>query len=197
MFGKGKLLREGAEAQGVVIQNKGTMTVTGIAPDYHVKVRVKFDDGTSTEFKQKLNAPTVGRQFEGAVVPVRYDPADHSKVEIDVPAITLQKVDRAAVHQDAIARAEQAIAQGTAPASGPVSAPSAASSHPANDEWSAEYAAAQAVISDPSVLTAFMAAKKAGNTAEAERLKPLVAEQNANVQAANAELQRINALRKG
>jgi hypothetical protein len=123
MFGKGnaKLSEEGVQAQGVVVQHKGTTTTVGIAPDYHVKVRMTFDDGTSTEFKQKLNARTVGRHFEGAVVPVRYDPADHSKVEIDVPALTRPAVDRTALQQDAIARAEQAIAQGTAPASGPVS----------------------------------------------------------------------------
>jgi hypothetical protein len=202
MFGKGKerLLQEGAVAQGVVIQNKATMTVTGIDPKYHVKVRVKFDDGTSTEFKQALNAREVGRHFEGAVVPVRYDPADHSKIEIDVPALTLPTVDRAALHQDAIARAEQAIAQGTAPASGRVDLPSAASTYasdePIDDEWSAAYTAAQAVIGDTSVMTAFIAAKKAGNAAEAQRLKPLIAEQNAKVQTANAELQRLNALRK-
>ncbi len=41
----------------------------------------------TTEFKKWLDWHDVGQLYQGSVVPVRYDPSDHSKVALDVPAL--------------------------------------------------------------------------------------------------------------
>jgi hypothetical protein len=94
-IGKSKLLNEGASVNGVVIDCRLTAGIAGTTvPDYHVTVRAKFDDGSSTEFKQKLNKDRVGSYFPiGTILPVRYDPDNHSKIEIDVPAVTPKEAD--------------------------------------------------------------------------------------------------------
>jgi hypothetical protein len=118
VFGRGndELLREGAEAKGVVIETKMRSNVEGrFEPNYRVKVRVKFEDGSTAEFKQKLNKSKDGLHFEGGIVPVRYDTADHSKIIIDLPAIALPEVDREARKAEAISIAEDEIAKRTRP----------------------------------------------------------------------------------
>jgi hypothetical protein len=79
-----RVLEEGAQAQGQVYG----LTSYGTEGDFGVKVRVKMPDGSVQEFeKGPLEARHVGMLFEGSVVPVRYDPADTSKVVLDVPAL--------------------------------------------------------------------------------------------------------------
>jgi hypothetical protein len=78
-----KLYREGAQTEGLVVHRADTRD--GI--NYHVTIRVKFSDGTTTEFKKWLDWHDVGELYEGSVVPVRYDPSDHSNVLLDVPAL--------------------------------------------------------------------------------------------------------------
>jgi hypothetical protein len=118
MFGRGndELLREGAEAKGVVIETKMRSNTEGrLEPNYRVKVRVKFEDGSTAEFKQKLNKSRVGLHWEGDIVPVRYNTADHSKIMIDLPAIALPEVDRGARKTEAISSAEDEIAKRARP----------------------------------------------------------------------------------
>ena len=86
MFGSHKkLYATGAQTEGLVVKR--------IDDDqnriwYHVVVRAKFPDGTATEFKShRLAHSDVGELFEGSVVPVRYDAADHSKIVLDIPAL--------------------------------------------------------------------------------------------------------------
>ncbi len=86
MFGSKKkqkeLLSSGAQAEGVVVKAWIGYGPAGLC----VRVRVKFPDGSTGEFeRQGLWAPKVGALLEGSVVPVRYDPADHSMVMLDVP----------------------------------------------------------------------------------------------------------------
>lgn len=80
---RAKLYSEGAQTEGLVVHRSDT--TEGI--NYHLSVRVKFPDGSATEFKKWLDWHDVGQLYEGSVVPVRYDPSDHSKVELDVPAL--------------------------------------------------------------------------------------------------------------
>jgi hypothetical protein len=62
--------------------------VYGGSTSQGVKVRVRFADGAVTEFeKGPLSASDVGYFTVGSVVPVRYDPADHSKIVLDIPAL--------------------------------------------------------------------------------------------------------------
>ncbi len=117
-LGNSKLLREGAETHGVVIDVKRQMLAGGNFGDtYHIKVRVQFDDGLVAEITQKLSASKAGKHFSAAIVPVRYDAADHSKIAVDVPAlIALRAVtlaERDAAHRERIARAEAEVGQGT------------------------------------------------------------------------------------
>ena len=84
MFGqKKKLLSGGAQAEGVAIK------AWVVTPHYiNVRVRASFPDGSTGEFEQTgLLKISYGSLWDGDVVPVRYDPGDHSKVTIDLPAL--------------------------------------------------------------------------------------------------------------
>src|SRR5262249_46558758 len=67
---------------------------------YRVVVRAKFPDGSTTEFtKGALDFHDVGYLYEGSVVPVRYDPSDHSKVVLDIPALEARHKQATAAQQ--------------------------------------------------------------------------------------------------
>jgi hypothetical protein len=89
MFGgKKKLYAEGAQAEGQVFALTEYTGGYAGSTAQGVKVRVKFPDGSVTEFeKGPLSASDVGYFAVGSVVPVRYDRADHSKVVLDIPAL--------------------------------------------------------------------------------------------------------------
>jgi hypothetical protein len=88
VFGKGKLLEQGAEVDGLVIDARFHATGEGgVGDKYKVTVRVRFEDGSSTEITRKLSVYAVGAHREGSIVPLRYDPNDRSKIEIDEPAL--------------------------------------------------------------------------------------------------------------
>ncbi len=93
MFGqKKKLLAGGAQAEGVV------MNLTMPRPKYlSFSVRVKFPDGSTGEFEvQGILAFPLGPILEGTVVPVRYDPADHSKITLDTPLMEQRRAEQVA-----------------------------------------------------------------------------------------------------
>jgi hypothetical protein len=122
-LGNSKLLREGAETHGVVIDVKRQVLTGGNFGDtYHIKVRVQFDDGSVAETRQKLSASKAGKHFGAAIVPVRYDARDHSRIVVDVPALEALRVatlaERETVRQERIARAEAEMGQETAPGGG-------------------------------------------------------------------------------
>ena len=86
MFGNkktAKLYSEGTQTEGLVVHRSDTTERI----NYRVTIRVKFPDGLTTEFKKWLDWHDVGQLYQGSVVPVRYDPSDHSKVSLDVPAL--------------------------------------------------------------------------------------------------------------
>jgi hypothetical protein len=111
MLGKGKLLREGVEAQGLVIESIIASSRDGGTVDkYKVKVRIQFDDGSTAEISSKLFRHKVGYHYEGAILPIRYDAQDRSKIEIDVPTLEARFEARTAeVKAEAIERGEREL----------------------------------------------------------------------------------------
>jgi hypothetical protein len=107
MFGRDKLLDDGAQVDGVIIEAPeyfpGRSDMSG---RYKVTVRVRFDDGETVEVERRLHF-SCGEHRAGAMLPMRYDPADRSKIEIDEPALAAGRdADLAAIKARAIARGE-------------------------------------------------------------------------------------------
>jgi hypothetical protein len=106
-FGKRKVLREGARAEAVVIGMGGGRQSGAV---FGLKLRVHFEDGSTHEVFRRVgfHGPNDLPQFvEGSTVPVRYDPADRSRIEIDMPALKArEQARRSAAHAQAIAEAE-------------------------------------------------------------------------------------------
>jgi hypothetical protein len=81
-----KLYSEGAQAEGVVMSSR--VGTPGNYTNQLVTVQAKLPDGSTVEFKKHmLDWNDVGVIYVGSVVPVRYDPSDHSKVVLDIPAM--------------------------------------------------------------------------------------------------------------
>jgi hypothetical protein len=101
MFGgHKKLYTEGAQAEGQVIYFGWESPQCW---HYHLTIRAKFPDGSSTEFKTKnIAKDDCGTLFKGAVVPVRYDPSDHSKVALDLPALKAGQTQSKAAEEGAL-----------------------------------------------------------------------------------------------
>jgi hypothetical protein len=107
MFGRDKLLDDGARVDGVIIEApeyfRGSADMRG---RYKVTVRVGFDDGATIEVERRLHL-SCGEHRAGAVLPMRYDPGDRSKIEIDEAALTAGRdADFAAIQERAVARGE-------------------------------------------------------------------------------------------
>lgn len=119
-IGKRKLVRDGAQIDGVVICSHPPADTGrgGIGNIYRVDVRVHFQDGSMAEFSSgRLNRYEVGWKLEGDIVPVRYDPANRSRIEVDTPAlIAAREANATAVSSSqnaAIARSEAELARRT------------------------------------------------------------------------------------
>ncbi len=114
------LLKDGEQGQGVITERhvQGTESNSkGWGDLFEIKGHIKFPDGTQNEFSANmLSSLKVGDLYAGTIVPVRYEPSDHSKVVIDVNALEAQhRADRQsqadAVQQHAAARVAKADAQ--------------------------------------------------------------------------------------
>jgi hypothetical protein len=94
-----QLFTSGAPGQGVVSRHEMiARSQFGSETWYSVHVLFRFDDGTETEISQGCARDKVGTLEVGDKVPVRFDPADHSKVVLDMPALEAR-------HQEKIAAA--------------------------------------------------------------------------------------------
>ena len=107
MFGRDRLLGEGAQVDGVIIGApeffRGSTDVRG---RYKVRVRVRFDDDATVEVERRLHI-SCGEYRTGAVLPMRYDPADRSKIEIDEAVLSAGRdANLAAIKANAVARGE-------------------------------------------------------------------------------------------
>ena len=89
MFGRGKkILESGAETKAVVLETDMSGRTNRHAERlWKVKLRVRFDDGSTAEADSSMWTKPFDGPAKGAIVPVRYDPDDRSKVEVDVAAM--------------------------------------------------------------------------------------------------------------
>jgi len=85
MFGKGKVLKNGAKAQAVIRDSDMTgLSNSHGAHKWRLELRVQFDDGTTADVSCKAYEVNLATGFgPGQIVPVRYDPNDRTKVEVD------------------------------------------------------------------------------------------------------------------
>jgi hypothetical protein len=112
MFDKHKLRRDGVQAQALVLEKKiyATEVESGMTSACRYQLRVKFEDGSTTEISRRAFDHTLASAAIGDVIPVRYDPADRSKIELDRHAIVeRQKAEARERDADAIARGEKAL----------------------------------------------------------------------------------------
>jgi hypothetical protein len=97
-----KLLKDGERGQGVITERRDQAAESSgshYSTLFEVHGHIKFPDGTESEFSSEmLNSRKVGSLQEGAIVPVRYDASDHSKVVLDIPA--LEEQEQAKIGQD-------------------------------------------------------------------------------------------------
>jgi hypothetical protein len=115
-----KLLREGARADAVVLERTGVSLTPGGFSAHKLVLEVHFPDGSQAELQEKVNVADIGalRGAVGDVLPVRYDPDDHSAMALDVPAIQAE-------HDEAQRRRDQqAVTQARRAIDGKVQAPS-------------------------------------------------------------------------
>ncbi|MFL5865729.1 MAG: DUF3592 domain-containing protein [Thermoleophilaceae bacterium] len=181
MFGKDRLLREGAEAQALVLDKR--VYAAGVqsneATSCRYELRVKFQDGTTSEISRRVwHRRLAGFQI-GDLVPVRYDPDDRSKVEIDEPKLVARdEAAEKAAREQAIERGEQAL-EGSGSGSQGDASESFREEAAAFREQAAEFREQAAHFAERSAepganmeaLQAIMRAKAAGDEAEVERLK--------------------------
>jgi hypothetical protein len=89
-----RLLRNGQRGHAVVVKAEADTTrvadavsLTGLA-GWNVKIRVKLADGRSAEYDRYVEAADIDRAIApGDLLPIRFDPAKPSRVEIDTKAL--------------------------------------------------------------------------------------------------------------
>jgi hypothetical protein len=107
------LVEHGAEGKAIVLECLISEAKYGTR-FYDVKLEVHYDDGTTREISRSTQAAGLDRLAVGDIVPIRYDPKRHHRVELDRPAMRARHSTQAA-QQDAaaIAQAESELgAQG-------------------------------------------------------------------------------------
>jgi hypothetical protein len=104
-----KLLKEGQQGQGVVTKRHDQAvdsSTNKFSILFEIEGHIAFRDGTQAAFKSEwLSTHKVGDIRAGAIVPVRYDPSDHSKVVLDV--VALEEQNKAERRQDEAWQEEQ------------------------------------------------------------------------------------------
>src|SRR3954470_22935704 len=103
MFGRNKSLDDGTQVDGVIVKApeyfRGSTDMSG---RYKVTLRVRFDDGATVEVERRLHL-SCGEHRAGPVLPMRYDLANRSKIEIDEPALTAARdAELAAIKERAV-----------------------------------------------------------------------------------------------
>jgi hypothetical protein len=123
VFGKDKFLEDGAEGHAVIVSARpGNLLNRHGERRWHLRVRVKFEDGETTEadcevFDLGIGAvgPASGLEpyplSAGTVIPVRYDRKDRSRVTVDRPKMVADtKATYEANRQKKVAKAEAHLA---------------------------------------------------------------------------------------
>ncbi len=86
VFGRDKTMRDGEKVLGRVTESGSDLSFSTGGQGYHVKARIEFDDGTTSEISCKVHRG-LGAYGVGEVLPFRFDPADRSKIVLDEPAL--------------------------------------------------------------------------------------------------------------
>jgi hypothetical protein len=185
MFGRNRaLMRDGAQAQALVLEVKQFgHTAVGEGPGmgifFELKLRVQFDDGTAEDITRRVRLSSLGGSSgaiggtvnAGDLMPVRYDPEDRSKIEIDSAAVKESKeAARESLKRRVVQRGEERLAAASSPAAVPVAeieAMAAAARTPVPGETGAESMLRALIV---------IAARK-GDGAEVARLTTKLAEQ--------------------
>jgi hypothetical protein len=101
----------------------------GMGIFFELKLRVQFDDGTTEDIARRVRLASLGGSSgaigatvtAGDLLPVRYDPEDRSKIEIDSAAV---KQGKEAAREDsqrlAIQRGEEQLAAASSPGAVPL-----------------------------------------------------------------------------
>jgi hypothetical protein len=127
-------MRDGEQAQALVLDVKQFgHTAVGEGPGmgifFELKLRVQFDDGTTEDIARRVRLASLGGSSgaigatvtAGDLLPVRYDPEDRSKIEIDSAAV---KQGKEAAREDsqrlAIQRGEEQLAAASSPGAVPL-----------------------------------------------------------------------------
>jgi hypothetical protein len=83
-----KLLREGAQAQAVVTECEGANLTHNGFSNWALVLEIHFEDGSTAEMHDKVSKSDVAPLLKvGDILPVRYDPDDHSDAVVDTPAV--------------------------------------------------------------------------------------------------------------
>ena len=117
MFGRGKkILESGAEAKAVVLETDMSGRSNRHAERlWKVKLRVQFDDGSTAEVDSSMWTKPFSGPSVGSILPVRYDPDDRSKIEVDVAAMNAgEDSAREELEANLIEEAEQKLSRGEA-----------------------------------------------------------------------------------
>ncbi len=109
--GHRKLLRGGTQGQGVVRHVKRLSQNTGKGSYASlVTLHMRFDDGTDVTVDRVVEVGVLRLPRPGDIVPVRFDPKDHRRLEVDVPAIRDRREHATQVAEAAaVAEAEEAV----------------------------------------------------------------------------------------
>lgn len=120
MFGKRKLLKNGAKAQAVIrsADMSGLSNSHG-AHKWRLELSVQFDDGSTGEASCSAWEVNLASGYgPGQIVPVRYDPSDRSKVEVDHDALKAESEARKEAGRAGLVKlAEEKLARGEQPSS--------------------------------------------------------------------------------
>jgi hypothetical protein len=94
MFGRMDLQKDGERVDGIVLDHRsvGMLVKTNAHPlgrrDQKVTFRVHFPDGSVEEVEIKVKSKDYAGAFGvGEKFPLRYDPKDRSRIEVDTAAI--------------------------------------------------------------------------------------------------------------
>lgn len=112
MFDRNKLSRDGTQTQALVLGKRvyAGGVESGMASACRYELRVKYQDGSTAEVSHRAFGYSLASAAVGDIIPVRYDPADRSKIELDRHAMLEQQKARGrGIEATAIARGEQAL----------------------------------------------------------------------------------------
>lgn len=119
-----RLLRSGQRGEAVVVIAKADRGVgSNVGPGifgWNVTIRVKFPDGSTADFDRYVEASSVSSGLiafgvsPGTVLPIRFDPAKPSRVEIDTDALRSDK-DRQSANAHDVDEEHVRQAMGTLP----------------------------------------------------------------------------------